>query len=174
MVSIAFASRLLYIIGRNQYVRPLLIKKEINLIKVEHSIVINRPVPEVFAFVTDPVNNTKWQEGLVESRMASSSAMEVGAQVTDVRKFLGRDMESKLEVLVYEPNKRYMLKIISGPIPPEIIQTFDPDVNGTKLTTLIHGEPGGFFKLAAGTAQKQLESQIQGDQKRLKKVLEEQ
>ena len=83
-------------------------------------------------------------------------------------------MESKLEVLVYEPNKRYMLKIISGPIPSEIIQTFDPDVNGTKLTTLIQGEPGGFFKLAAGTAQKQLESQIQGDQKRLKKVLEEQ
>ena len=58
MVSIAFASRLLYIIGRNQYVRPLLIKKEINMIKVEHSMVINRLVPEVFAFVTDPANNT--------------------------------------------------------------------------------------------------------------------
>ena len=137
------------------------------MIKVEHSIVINRPVPEVFAFVTDPANNTKWQDGLIESRMASSSAMEVGAQVTDVRKFLSRDLESKLEVLVYEPNKRYMLKIISGPIPSEIIQTFDPDVNGTKLTTLIHGEPGGFFKLAAGMVQKQLESQLQGDAERL-------
>ena len=172
MVSIAFASRLLYIIDRNQDVHPLLIKKEINVIKVEHSIVINRPVPEVFAFVTDPANNTKWQEGLVESRMVSSSAMEVGAQVTDVRKFLGRDMESKLEVLVYEPNKRIMQKVISGPIQFEIIQTFDPDVNGTKLTTLIHGEPGGFFKLAAGMVQKQLESQIQGDAERLKNVLE--
>jgi len=61
MVSIAFASRLLYIIDRNQDVHPLLIKKEINVIKVEHSIVINRPVPEVFAFVTGPANNTKWQ-----------------------------------------------------------------------------------------------------------------
>ena len=142
------------------------------MIKVEHSVVINRPVPEVFAFVTDPANNTKWQEGLVESRMASSGAMEVGAQVTDVRKFLGRDMESKLEVLVYEPNKRYMQKVISGPIPFESIQTFDPDVNGTKLTTIIHGEPGGFFKLAEGPVQKQLESQLQGDAERLKNVLE--
>jgi len=142
------------------------------MIKVEHSVVINRPVPEVFAFVTDPANNAKWQEGLVESRMASAGTMGVGTQLTDVRKFLDQDMESKLEVLVYEPNKRFMQKVISGPIPFEIIETFDPDVNGTKLTVLIHGEPGGFFKLAAGMVQKQLENQLQGDAERLKKVLE--
>jgi hypothetical protein len=144
------------------------------MIKIEHSIVINRPVAEVFAFVTDPANNAKWQEGLVESRMISSGPMEAGAQVTDVRKFLGRDMESKLEVTVFEPNKRFVQKVTSGPIPFELIQTFDPSVNGTKLTVLIQGEPGGFFKLAAGMVQKQLESQLQGDAERLKKVLEEQ
>jgi hypothetical protein len=94
---------------------PLLNKKEISMIKVEHSIVINRTVPEVFAFVTDPANNTKWQDGLVESRMASSGMMGVGAQVTDVRKFLGRDMESNLEVTVFEPTKRFVQKVISGP-----------------------------------------------------------
>jgi uncharacterized membrane protein len=142
------------------------------MIKVEHSVVINRPVAEVFAFVTDPANNTKWQDGLVESRMATSDPMGVGAQVIDVRKFLGRDMESKLEVTVFEPNKRFMQKVISGPIPFEIIETFDPDVNGTKLTVLTHGEPGGFFKLAAGMVQKQLESQLQSDIERLKNVLE--
>lgn len=143
------------------------------MIKVEHSIVIDRPVSEVFAFVTNPANNAKWQDGLVESRMASSEPMGVGAEVIDVRKFLGRDMESKLEVTVFEPNKRFMQKVISGPIPFEIIQTFDPSVNGTKLTMLAHGEPGGFFKLASGMVQKQLENQIQGDAQRLKKVLEE-
>jgi len=136
--------------------------------------VINRPVAEVFAFVTDPANNAKWQEGLVESRMVSSGPMEVGAQVTDIRKFLGRDMESKLEVTVFEPNKRFVQKVISGPILFEIIQTFDPSVNGTKLTVLTQGEHGGFFKLTAGMFQKQLEGQIQGDAERLKKVPAEQ
>ena len=144
------------------------------MIKVEHSIVINRPVPEVFSFVTDPANNIKWQDGPIESRMTSSGPMEVGAQVTDVRKFLGSDMESKLEVTVFEPNKRFVQKVISGPIQFEIIQTFDPSVNGTKLTILTQGEPGGFFKLAAGMVQKQLGSQLQGDAERLKKVLEQQ
>ena len=111
--------------------------------------------------------------GLVESRMASSGAMEVGAQVTDVRKFLSCDLESKLEVIVFEPNKRFVQKVISGQIPFEIIQTFDPSVNRTKLTVLTQGEPGGFLKLAAGMVQKQLESKLQGDTERLKKVLEE-
>ncbi|HEX6270922.1 MAG TPA: SRPBCC family protein [Anaerolineales bacterium] len=142
------------------------------MIKVEHSVVIDRPVPEVFAFVTNPANNAKWQDGLVESRMASSEPMGEGARVVDVRKFLGRDMESNLEVTIFEPNKRYVQKVVSGPIPFEIIQTFDPSVNGTKLTILAQGEPGGFFKLAEGLVRKQLESQIQGDAERLKKILE--
>ena len=100
--------------------------------------------------------------------------MEVGTQITDLRKFLGRNMDSKLEVTVFEPNKRFVQKVISGPIPFEIIQTFDPSVNGTKLTVLTQGEHGGFFKLTAGMFQKQLEGQIQGDAERLKKVPAEQ
>jgi len=78
------------------------------MVKVEVSTVINRPVGEVFDFVTNPVNNPKWQDGLVESRLASSDPMGVGAQIIDVRKFLGRDMESKLEVTVFESNKRFV------------------------------------------------------------------
>lgn len=119
------------------------------MIKVEHSVIIDRPVPEVFAFVTDPTNNVKWQDGLVESRIASSGPMKAGAQVIDVRRFLGRDMESKLEVIVFEPNKRFTQKVMSGP-----------------------WGAGGFFKRASGMVQKQLESPIKGDAERLKKVLE--
>lgn len=142
------------------------------MIKVEHSVIIKRPVSEVFAFVADPLNNAKWQDGVVESRLDSSGPMGVGSHVVDVRKFLGRDMESKLEVVVFEPNKRIMQKVVSGPMQFELIQTFDPDVDGTRLTVLAHGEPGGFFKLASGIVQKQLESQLQGDAERLKNVLE--
>ena len=143
------------------------------MVKVEVSTVINRPVGEVFDFVTNPVNNPKWQDGLVESRLASSDPMGVGAQIIDVRKFLGRDMESKLEVTVFESNKMFVQKVISGPLPFEIIQTFEPSINGTKLTVLAQGEPGGFFKLAEGLVQKQLQNQLEGDAERLKKALEE-
>ena len=142
------------------------------MIKVELSVVINRPVADVFDFATNPANNAKWQEGLVESRLVSSGPIGVGAQITDVRKFLGRDMDSKLEVTAFEPNKTFAEKIISGPLKFEITQTFEPSGDGTKVSLVAQGEPGGFFKLAEGLVQKQLQGQLEGDSQRLKKVLE--
>jgi len=142
------------------------------MIKVELSVVIDRPLEEVFAFATNPANNAKWQEGLVESRLVSSGHIGVGSQITDVRKFLGRDMDSKLEVTAYELNKKFSEKVVSGPLQFEIIETFEPSVTGTKVSLLAFGEPGGFFKLAEGMVQKQIQSQLEGDAQRLKKVLE--
>ena len=142
------------------------------MIKVELSVVINRPVAEVFAFVTDPANSAKWQEGLVESRLTSSGPMGVGAEITDVRKFLGRDMDSKLEVTEFVPNKKFSEKVVSGPLKFEISQSFEPSGEGTKVSLIAQGEPGGFFKLAEGMVQKQLQTQLEGDSQRLKKALE--
>lgn len=142
------------------------------MVKVELSVVINRPVPEVFAYITNPANNATWQEGLVESRLESPGPMGVGAKVTDVRKFLGRDMNSKLEVTAFEPNKKFVEKVVSGPLQFEIIQTFEPAGDGTRMSLVAQGEPGGFFKLAEGMVQKQLQTQLEGDAQRLKKALE--
>ena len=142
------------------------------MINVEASIVIQKPVAEVFAYSNDPAKNKAWQEGLVESKITTPGPIGVGTQITDVRKFLGRDMDSKLEVTAYEPNKRISLKTVSGPIKFEITQLYEPAEGGIKLTMIGEGEPGGLFKLAEGAVKKQFESQLQGDLGRLKKVME--
>ena len=142
------------------------------MINVEVSTVINRPVADVFAFFTEPANNPKWEEGLIECRMASPGPMGVGAQVLEVRKFMGRHMESTLEVTAYEPNKKYAVKVASGPIQFDLSAMFETVGDGTKISTSGQGEPGGFFKLAEGLVKKQLQSQVEGDMGRLKKVLE--
>ena len=48
------------------------------MIKVESSVMIDRPVQEVFAFVTDPSNKAKRQEGLIESRLESPGPVGQG------------------------------------------------------------------------------------------------
>jgi hypothetical protein len=98
--------------------------------------------------------------------------MGVGAQLVDIRKFLGRDMESKLDVTAYEPNKKFAQKVSSGPLPFELMMTFEPAGEGTKINVTAKGEPGGFFKFAEGMVQKQLQNQLEGDAERLKKILE--
>jgi len=142
------------------------------MIKVEHSVVINRPVAEVFAFVTDPANETKWQDGVVSVKVTSAGALGVGSEVAETRKFMGRDMVSKIKVSTYEANKKYIFKVADGPVPFEMSQSYESTGNGTKISVAIEGEPGGFFKLAEGMVRKQLETQIAADFERAKKILE--
>jgi uncharacterized membrane protein len=142
------------------------------MIKVEHSVVINRPVAEVFAFITDPANETKWQEGVVSASVTSSGALGVGSEATETRKFMGRDMVSKLKVSAYEANKKFVFKVADGPVPFEMNQMYESNGAGTKISIVIEGEPGGFFKLAEGMVRKQLETQIAADFERARKLLE--
>jgi hypothetical protein len=55
--------------------------------------------------------------------MTSQGPIGVGTQITDVRKFLGRDLDSKLEVSAYQPNKSITMKTVSGPVRFQITQT---------------------------------------------------
>jgi uncharacterized membrane protein len=146
--------------------------KETNImIKVENSITIMKPVEEVFAYTYDPDNTTKWQGG-VESVKYPEGSPKVGTQFIEVRKFMGREMETTLEITALEPNKKYAAKTLTGPVPYEVTVTYEPMDGGTKMTTIVEAEPGGFFKLAGGMVAKQLESSIQEDGKRLKSLLE--
>ena len=45
------------------------------MIKVEHSVVINRPVADVFAYACDPANEPKWQDGVMEAGISSGGGL---------------------------------------------------------------------------------------------------
>lgn len=142
------------------------------MIKVEHSVVINRPLAEVFAYMCNPANEPKWQDGVVDAHISSGGALGVGTEISETRKFMGRDMVSKLTVTEYEENHKFAGKVTEGPVPFEVAQIFESADGGTEVSITITGEPGGFFKLAGGMVQKQLQSQIASDFERAKKILE--
>jgi carbon monoxide dehydrogenase subunit G len=149
----------------------LSIKGKNYMIKVKNSITINAPIEEVFSFMNDPENSAKWQNG-VDSIEYEDQEQTVGSQFTEVRKFLGREMKTTVEVTRLEENQVWAAKAISGPIPFQVTVTFEPVGDGTKLTTSIEAEPGGFFKLAGGAVAKQLEKSMKEDSATLKTLLE--
>ena len=141
------------------------------MIKVEKSVTINKPVAEVFAFVTTNANSTKWQGG-VESVQDEGPANTVGSRYTEVRKFMGQEMKTTLEITVFEPKVKWAAKVVKGPVPYEVTISFEAPGGGTKMTTHVEGEPAGFFKIAEGMVAGQLEKSIEEDGQRLKKLLE--
>jgi uncharacterized protein YndB with AHSA1/START domain len=58
--------------------------------KVTSSVVINKPVTEVFAFVTDPHTGTKWQGGV--DALIPEGPQDVGAaKYNEVHKLMSQD-----------------------------------------------------------------------------------
>lgn len=139
------------------------------MISIDKSVVINKPVEKVFALVTDGSKAPSWQGGL---EAVEGQANKVGDQYTEVRKFMGREMRSLLEITAFEPNAKWAAKVVKGPVPYEVTVRFDPEDGGTRMTTHVDGEPTGFFKVAEGMVKSQLEKSIEEDNSRLKKMME--
>ncbi len=140
------------------------------MVRVDSEIVINRPASEVFSYLTDPEKAPEWQSGLIEAH--AEGPMQAGTKVREVRKFLGRRLESTLEVTEYEPDRKFSMRIVSGPVPFQVEHTLEPEDGRTRLKWVGSGEPGGFFKLAEPLVARQAERQFRGDFQTLKELLE--
>ena len=141
------------------------------MIKVEKSVVINKPVEEVFGFVSAEDSYTKWQAG-VEEVIENGPRNTVGSQFTEVRKFMGQEMRTTLVLTEFVPNARWAAKVVKGPVPYEVTMTFTSVDGGTQVTTSVEGEPKGFFKLAEGMVAGQLEKSLEEDGLKLKQLVE--
>ena len=118
--------------------------------KFESSIFINRPVQEVFDFVTNPANSTQWQSGTESAEWTSGDPPGVGSTFKVVASLLGRKIEATIEVTGWDPPNLSRIKSVGGPIPFEITSKFEAQGDGTLLTQTAQAEIGGFFKLAGG------------------------
>ena len=140
--------------------------------KVEKSVIINKPVAEVFAYVQNNENSTKWQSGVVSMQMDEGPDNVVGSRYTEVRKFLGKEMRTTMEITAFTENVKWAAKVIKGQVLYEVTMTYAAVPEGTKVTTVVEGEPKGFFKLAENLVVSGLEKSLEEDQNRLKTLLE--
>lgn len=138
----------------------------------EKEIVINRIQQDIWDYISDPSKLVEWQASAESFEWTSEPPHGVGSTMLGVAKLLGRKVESKSEITVWDPPTRYGLKQIGGPIPFEATITIQPMANGTKLTVRGEMEIGGFFKIAEGLVLKQMQKEMDKDYNALKKLLE--
>jgi uncharacterized protein YndB with AHSA1/START domain len=139
---------------------------------IRRSVTIGKPAAEVWSYLTDPAKVEQWQVSAVEIRKETEGPMRVGSKLMDVRRFLGKRMELEMEVTEFEPERRFSLRVASGPFPFESRQTLTAADGATTVDVTLEGEPGGFFKLAAPLVQHRAERQLETDLETLKDLLE--
>jgi uncharacterized protein YndB with AHSA1/START domain len=130
------------------------------MIKIEHSVVVDRPVEEVFAYATDVSEVPEWQTSALEARV--DGPMQAGATGAIVRKFLGRRMESTVRFDEYEPPRKFAIESTSGPVQFHVHQTYEPEGAGARINIVMEGEPGGFFKLAEPLVERAIRREMLG------------
>ncbi len=140
--------------------------------RVESSIVIERPVEEVFDFVTDPRNEALWSSLIVEQEKTSEGPTGVGTSLRNTVRFLGRQFDMTFEITEHEINKRNCIRTVSGPIPATGYRIVEPVKGGTRFTQITEGEVGGFFRLAEPLVIRAARRQYETDLAALKDVLE--
>jgi hypothetical protein len=140
---------------------------------IELSIVIKRPIEEVFAFLANLENDVKWHSAFVEVRKTSGDSPGVGARFLVFEEVLGRRTPgTEYEVAEYEPNRIAAWKTVSGPLQLQFWRSFERAESGTRYAVRYEGGARGFLKLAWPLIIRMVKRQQGGDMRKLKELME--
>ncbi len=138
------------------------------------SVEVNRPVEQVFAFVSDLEHDPPWS-GAAEVRRTTPGAIGIGTTFRQHDRVLGRRLELALEVIGYQPQHEITLKTTVGRLSfvgTRMVESLDE--GSSRVTFLGGGHAEGVWRLTepllAAVGTRRLRAQLT----RLKQVLEEQ
>lgn len=124
------------------------------------SIVINRPVADVFAFFTDPANDPRWRDGVKDIHGHGEPAVGEVIHQT-IAGPMGRGIAADIEITAYDVDSRYAFQVVAGPARPQGDFRFVPSGDGTEVTFTLSAELTGLKKLMmAGPVQKSMDGEM--------------
>ncbi len=142
------------------------------MITWKNGIFINRPQQEVWDFISNPANLSKWVSSSESAGWISEGPPGVGSSIREVGRVAGRNMEGTSEVTAWDPPHEFGRKYVSGPLQGEGTMKLEPKENGTQFTAYGQVELGGFMKIAEGLVGKLTQKQGDADLEALKLLLE--
>jgi carbon monoxide dehydrogenase subunit G len=131
---------------------------------------IARPPDDVFAYLTDVSNLPAWQSSVLSAE--ADEPLREGSRIRERRRFMGRDVKTRLEVTAYEPPRRFAVESRGGPVSYSIHHSLEPSPAGTRLHVEVDAKIGGMMRIAAQGPLKMAEREFRADFERLKHLLE--
>ncbi len=117
-------------------------------LKLQGSVIISRPIDDVWAYIGDITNAREWQPYLVACKQTPADRTGIGTRQWYVFQYLGRRLENQYVITAYEPLKRFEFMSLDGSaIPARGENRFEEVQGGTKLTMFVVPQIGSFFRL---------------------------
>jgi hypothetical protein len=137
----------------------------------EHTVEIRRPPEEVFAFVTDPSGYPRWQPSLLSVEPDTPGPLQLGSEATEVRRFLGRELETTWTCVEHRPCTRTAIECADGPVPFRGTFELEASRAGTRFTWIVELS-GPAARLAGPLAGRATRRELAANAGHLKRLLE--
>ena len=93
---------------------------------IKHSIEINRPAEEVFAYLDQVDRHNEWQGQLVSTTIETDGPVRVGTRVVERRNVPGGARDFPYEITEHDPPRKVSFRGTAGLIRPAGTYTVDP------------------------------------------------
>lgn len=140
---------------------------------IVQSIIINRPIEEVFDVATCQERCLVWRGPIISTKKLSDGPSGLGSTFEHRVMFLGVTVEANPVIKEWEPPYRATIENRTGPVSYDSTFTFEATDQGTKMTTHIQASPRGTFRhIPDRIVNNAISRQHKADLEALKELLE--
>ena len=138
----------------------------------EASILVNRPIDEVFSYATSSAHAFVWRSTLVAITNTPHQAMRVGSTFREQSKLLNQILETTYEVVEWMPPRRFTYKSIVGAAPSLVCLRLASVIGGTQVSMRVEQSFDLVFPHDEQLAARAVQRILQTDLQTLKEVVE--
>jgi carbon monoxide dehydrogenase subunit G len=137
----------------------------------ENTVMISRPIEEVFGFLSDFENIPKWNYAIVETNKVSQGPVGVGTIYRQIRS-VPRRSEEHFEVTAHNPPRQLEIRGQLGPFPSRLSYVLDAVAEGTRVTNSVELKLRGPGRLLGPVAVPRVRDAVAANLHKLKELLE--
>jgi uncharacterized protein YndB with AHSA1/START domain len=137
----------------------------------ENTVMIRRPIEDVFGFLADFESIPKWNYAIVETHKVSEGPVGVGTIYQQVRSVPSRS-EERFEVTAYNPPRQLEIRGQLGPFPSRLSYALDAIAEGTRVTNSVELELRGPGRLLGRVAVPRVRDAVAANLSKLKELLD--
>jgi uncharacterized protein YndB with AHSA1/START domain len=135
-------------------------------------IIINRPIQEVFDYLTDHSNDKHWKPFVTESRKVTTGPIGVGTRFEIVTVAGKYRRAGEVEIIAYEPDHMFAYRAHDRYFPFVSQLMFSTTPSGTRIHGHVEFQAQGVWKLLSALPLLFFRSQTKRTFFRLKQVIE--
>jgi uncharacterized membrane protein len=125
----------------------------------EHSVTVERPIEEVFAFLADGKNDPRWRSGVLDIERVAGEG--VGARYRQgVKGPMGRRVAADYEVTEFAPPRALAFRATAGPVRPEGRYELEPAGDRTRVRFALECAPTGFARLMTPVVARTMRTEV--------------